>query len=206
MALIEFRGQGMVHADIGTVIAHLSDPDKLLEWVHTSVKAELIEKSYEMDSKAEDIKSLHHIQYMEYFVPFPFENRDVVFKGEIDYYYNKASNIMGAKFSSRSIQRDDVPKKDGLTRISSLFNEVDMQIVDEKKVLVTFTVVVDPAGRIPKWLVNLTTRLLPYKTISNIRDLVKKGGFDPRRKVFVEEFMKLVLSGEEFNGMKFKEK
>ena len=197
--LFEFKGQGPVKANIGEVISHLSDPHRLLEWVDSSVKADLIEKSYSLEDKmdASKLQSLHHIQYMEYFVPFPFENRDVVLKGSIDYYNDKASGAMGAKFTAKSIEWKDLPKKDGLTRISLLSNITDMRIIDENNVMVEFKVLVNPAGKIPAWLVNLTSRRLPYNTIQKIRKMVKEGNYDKRRKKFVDDFTKIVLVKKE---------
>lgn len=192
--LLEFRGQGVVDAGIAEVLTLLTDPDRVLDWVEGSVKAELLDMNYNLDDKAlysdSKIKDLYHIQYLEHFVPFPFENRDVVLEGRVSYYLDPDQKEGGAKIVSRSISRPSLPPKDGITRMPLLENVTNIKMVDETHSLVDFRVKADPGGLIPEWLINLSTSRIPHITISNIREMIKKGQYEPKRLKLVKYHFK----------------
>ena len=54
-----------------------------------------------------------------------------------------------------------------------------------KKTWVSFTMHSDPGGNIPNWLINMISKVIPRKTIQNIRKMVKTKQYNP---AFVEKY------------------
>ena len=190
--LLEFKGIGPVDASINHVLTLLTDPDRLTEWVDTSIVGDLLDINYDIESLGEDFElaSIYHIQYMQFQLPFPFQNRDVIIKSVIEESYDKSNSLTGAVLKSHSIPWSKMPLKDGITRMPMLKNATDIRVTGRNRVMVEFKVIADPAGNIPSWLVNVTSRYLPFRTIQNIREMVATGEYNKKRKDFVNQYIK----------------
>lgn len=183
--VLEFRGQGHVAAGMAQVMTLLTDPDRVLEWTEGSVEAKLLKKNYSLDDPqllTESVLSeLFHIQYLVHGLPFPFENRDVILKGRVRYYADPIEGHKGAMIQARSIQWEQLAPQESRTRMPLVVNDIDVRYVSEQKTWIDFKVQADPGGMIPSWLSNLAAETIPYKTIQNIRGMVKKGEYDAKR-------------------------
>ena len=187
--LLEFRGEGVIEAELATVIALLTDPYRITEWVENCLKADLVKANYDINDRdllQKKLSEFYHIQYLEMFVPWPFQNRDVVIKGSVNYYKDKETGLEGARLLSHRVDWQQKPPIDGLTRMPIMTSSLDVRQVGGSHTFIDFRVRADPGGRIPEWIVNFVTGMLPLKTMENIREMVKKGEIDKKRLRLVQ--------------------
>jgi len=109
------------------------------------------------------------IYYSDLKVPFPYENRDVV-------YYNKFVMDSAKQHLTIHIKAlpDYIEKKDGLVRMPSGNGKWEVQSKEDGKLEVSLQMLVDPGGNIPAWLVNQFIADSPYQTLKNLKSFGKK--------------------------------
>ena len=109
------------------------------------------------------------IYYSSLKVPFPYENRDVV-------YYNKFVMDSAKQHLTIHIKAlpDYIEKKDGLVRMPSGNGKWEVQSKGDGKLEVSLQMLVDPGGNIPAWLVNHFIANSPYQTLKNLKSFGKK--------------------------------
>lgn len=186
--ILEFRGQGIVESELAMVVAMLTDPSRLTDWIENSVSSKLLEKNYSVDDPdvmSANILDFYHVQYLEMYMPWPFENRDFILKGVVKYNWNDQSNYGIVTIDSHIVEWTGLPEKHDLTRMTVMSSLTNLSRVDDKRTFIDFMVRADPAGSIPQWLTNLATSRIPYFTIKNIRRMVRNGDVDQKRLALV---------------------
>lgn len=114
--------------------------------------------------------------------PFPVRNRDIV--SHVKWSYDHVSG----KVSMRSdAAPDKLPKKRGLVRIRYASSEWHFTPKPNGMVLVENYAHVDPNGKVPAWLINLTIVESPYKTLKNMRKLILDGVYNDADVAFISD-------------------
>lgn len=128
-------------------------------------------------AKLKDIKTIRRptkFELVEHYTvktPFFLANRDFVYKGKIT--VNEDKTVL--KVDLKSVIDAKAPVRKGIVRGELIFANYTVEKIMENKVKLTVTVLVDPKGSIPKWVVNLFQKLWPYKTLSRIREIAMNG-------------------------------
>jgi hypothetical protein len=115
------------------------------------------------------IKQPSFVERYDYIVtdmPWPVWDRDVVVRSVFQ--QNRATKQVEIKFSSSP---NSVPLKPGLVRVRRMEGRMLLTPQGKKTVQVIYEVSVDPAGKIPKWLVNQTAEDFPFYSLKKLRDL-----------------------------------
>ena len=201
--LLEFRGEGVIRGHVATVLALLTDPHRMCEWIENCEVVDLLKANYDIADPnllSKTIDSFYHVQYLEMFVPWPFQNRDLVLKGYIEYTEDEKTGQKGARLLSHRVDWPSKPATKDKTRMPFMDSQVDVKFVSENETFVDFRVRADPGGVIPEWLVNLTTSMLPLKTVEKIRLMVKKGDADPRRLKLVQHHIEEVKKKQKISN------
>ena len=153
--IVAFRGEAVINAPIAKVANVLMDTSRKLEWV-SDIK------------EARDIRQINQFERVEYNhtgTPWPTTDRDFVFRATAK--FDRASKSV--VFELKSIVDPAVPEtknvrgelKQSFYRLTSIENGT--------KTMLEVEIQADPKGAIPKWLVNLTQKKWPRKTIEGIR-------------------------------------
>jgi hypothetical protein len=160
--LVAFRGEVIIHAPLKKVATVLVHQPHQKEWVHAYVKG----------SNVAEINDLEYIQYSETKVPWPFENRDFVFRAKARTDVNPATMLI----SMKSEENLSAPVRDGVVRgeiVNSYYYLKERAGGRHTKLVVEMEV--DPKGEIPLWLVNLSQKGWPHNTLFGIRKMsIKK--------------------------------
>lgn len=128
-------------------------------------------------AKLKDIKTIRRpskFELVEHYTvetPFFLANRDFVYKGKIT--VNDDKTVL--KVDLKSVIDSKAPVRKGIVRGELIFANYTVEKIMENKVKLTVTVLVDPKGSIPKWVVNLFQKSWPYKTLSRIREIAMNG-------------------------------
>lgn len=129
-------------------------------------------------AKLKDIKTIRRpakyelVEHYTVKTPFFLDNRDFVYKGKIT--VNNDKTVL--KVDLKSVIDSKAPEREGIVRGELIFANYTVEKIKDKKVKLTVTVLVDPKGSIPKWVVNLFQKSWPYKTLSRIREIAMNGG------------------------------
>jgi START domain-containing protein len=90
-----------------------------------------------------------------------------------------------------------LPKKSGIVRLPFFKGRFILKYLSRDKTLVTYEVQSDPGGNIPGWVVNMTSKDMPYKTLIGMKKMVKKQkyiteGANSKDKAIVDAYQKKV--------------
>jgi hypothetical protein len=160
-SLVEFRGKADVPANIRRVLAVFQDHRRKVEWLDGSVDHRLLRA----------FKPGKVIVYNRTGSPYPFiDDRDVVLETELSIGEEKKQ----IRIDAWSVDYDRFPPIDGVVRMPKVMLSWILVAKDPNTTEVTYEVRADPGGEIPKWLVNLAAKSLPFKTLGNLRRQIKK--------------------------------
>ena len=152
-----FRGVMVLHVDMPTLVAFLMDDESAPEW------APLCEESKVVDKANETAYYVHQVTRL----PKPLKARDsVVFK-----YWCQDSET-GAVSAKVIAVPDYIPKRKGFVRMPLILTYFRLIPKGNDKVEFVWEAIIDPAGWIPPWFVNLTLVRAPYDTFRRIQDLM----------------------------------
>lgn len=166
-SVLRFKGQGILNQDILSIFAVLFEPDRKKEFIENCEEFQVLRV---MDKDTS-------IAYTRIGSPFVFiSNRDIVMKSKIQFDNNLKT--ITAFFSEMNNFDKKVPK--GTVRMKTLRGKWVLKSLSDNKTHVTYEVESDPGGLLPKWLVNLASKRLPFKTIKKLEQQAS------RDKVFDE--------------------
>lgn len=174
--VVAFRGEAVIDAPIAKVAQVLSDTSRKLEWVADCKAAKDIEM----------ISPLDRIEYSHIGTPWPLTDREFVFRVKVE--GDRAAKRMVIRFSSIDDDRVPMPKNRVRGRlIQSIYTLTSLE--DGNKARLRIEIHADPAGAVPKWLVNAFQRRWPHVTLTNIRKQAAK------RDVPEHQFLKAYFGG-----------
>jgi hypothetical protein len=171
-SFVEFRGHGRIESNMQSLLAVLHDQDRKTEWLASCRENRLLRAK----------KIGQNVIYNRVASDFPLvSDRDVVV--ETSLHYDEAK---------RRVQIDVwnttdplAPPIDEAVRMPKLKLSWTLTAIDVDTTEVMYQVQADPGGLLPGWVVNAVSKELPFKTISNLRKQVKKGGYE-KALAFVE--------------------
>jgi hypothetical protein len=179
--IFTFRGVGLVEASIPKLIALMSDPHKMPEWVYNCSEGELVERNFKESDREADASNYYQIFYAVTSVPWPLSPRDYVLKAKITYEKEAESKQpKNVTIAMRSIQHPQKPVAAGRVRMPVMESMIVMTPEDAegKKTWVDFSVTTNPGGVIPAWVTRIASRDIPRKTLVNLRKMAQKQDYN----------------------------
>ncbi len=154
-AFKEFLAEGIMKGSIEKFKALLSDPDRQPEWLPNCMETRLVGPKSPGD----------FTYHMKLRVPFPFENRDLVQR----LVFNEEPGYLEVAIINST---ESVPEQDGLVRMPDIGGSWRVRDLGGGMIKVQFQYHADPGGKIPAWLVNTFVVKNPYKTLTNLREIM----------------------------------
>lgn len=179
--IFTFRGVGLVEASIPKLIALMSDPHKMPDWVYNCVEGELVERNFKETDRAADASSYYQIFYGVTSVPWPLTPRDYVLKAQITYEREPGRSLpKNVTIAMRSMQHPQKPVMPGKVRMPVMESMIVMTPEDAegKKTWVDFSVTTNPGGVIPAWVTRIASRDIPRKTLVNLRKMAARQDYN----------------------------
>jgi len=179
--IFTFRGVGLVGASIPKLIALMSDPNRMPDWVFNCEEGELVERNFKETDRANDPSPYYQIFYGVTSVPWPLTPRDYVLKAQIT--YEKSTDSALPKNVTIAMQSMDHPQKPivkGRVRMPLMESTIVMTPEDQlgNKTWVDFSVTTNPGGVIPAWVSRIASRDIPRKTLVNLRKMAQKQDYN----------------------------
>jgi len=159
----EVKAVGMIDASVAVIEAVLRDIPAQTEYMFKCDEAFIADIP-----GLEDTKDTIYI-YNKTNMPWPLHDRDGIARTE--FMVDEATGVlfMKAQGISTDFERD---KK--IVRIPIATVTYTLVPIDQDKTEITYTILGDPAGKLPSSLVNMFSKNLGGKTVSGIREMVKK--------------------------------
>jgi hypothetical protein len=169
--LVVFRGDVDIDAGISTVASLLYQVSLREEWVSGLKENRMIEERSLTD----------RIEYNRIAVPWPFQDRDFVYQVKVRVSKNPSCIVIEMK----SIDDPREPKHSGVVRGNMIHSRYELIETgnEAKRTHVRAEVAVDPQGVIPTWIVNLTQREWPRKTLGKMREVALRPGIPITKEV-----------------------
>jgi hypothetical protein len=173
---VSFRGETTIPTNIEKIATVFSDPNLRKDWVDSLVEARTIEK----------ISAFESIDYNHSKVPWPFEDRDFVYR--VKARVNRVKRAM--EITMASIEDSRVPPRSGIVRGKILYSSYWMMETPgpTPSTHLIIEVAVDPMGEIPMWMVNLTQKKWPHNTLLALRNVSTKPGLAVPK--WIEDYFK----------------
>ena len=140
---------------LSSVIAILNDVDSYPQWVYRCGTSKVLKK--ESDK--------HLIRYQTIVAPWPVDNRDVVV--DVITYQDEETKIVYQKVNGLP---DHIPSKKDHVRIREFRATWTVKPLKNGLVEVEYELLVNPAGSIPAWVVNMAMTDGPYETSLKMKE------------------------------------
>ncbi len=164
-----FKGVTNIPARLTALVAVIEDTKAYPQLLHQC-------------KSARDIKEVGNTQSYKYIVtdmPWPVKDRDVIVYSVMQ--QNKQSKQVEIKMKASP---NTLPLKAGRVRISKMVGRWHL-IPENKGTKVIYEMSVDPAGNLPKFLVNALSTDMPFNTLNNLRNLVKRPVYKTSKHAFI---------------------
>jgi len=154
---------GLVEASIPVIEALLRDVPAHREYVH------MVSDAYKVSLPGRQNTVDYFHEYCRLGMPWPVMDRDAV--GECRFLIDKATGTLYVKI--RGVKTDYRSKKEA---IRMPVTDLSFTLVPKgnNSTEVTYSIAADPSIALPSFVLNMLFKTLGYKTIENMRDMVKK--------------------------------
>jgi hypothetical protein len=156
--IVAFKGKVLIDAPIKKVLWVLADREHRKDWVDR----------LDINQELEIISPTKRIIYQSFKMPLFISNRDMVYQTTLTKNKKNGSYILELE----SVNHKKSPPTIGVR--AQLINSKYKLIPQKNKTLVTVEILSDPKGLLPTWLVNLVQKSWPIKTLTGLRNQVKK--------------------------------
>lgn len=166
-AIREIRGEVTINSSLDSLMAVFDDIQGFPEWNHKSSKAALLKRVNQREQ--------YHYQNIK--MPFPVADRDLILRSQIIQSNNSVivRSTAVANYCKKSLLKSCqmINKSKNINVIKSTGRH---EFIPQKNgdVSVIWHQHVEPAGKLPKWLVNSLLIDVPYNTLNKLRKQVKK--------------------------------
>jgi hypothetical protein len=154
----EFKGNGIVEADLESVLAVLRDSDRYQDWFPECPESKLLSRE----------GNVSH-QYSVTAAPWPVDDRDNIFRTVLS-----RDETTGAVGISIGAAPRFYPEQPGRVRVQNAEGSWRLEPEGDQRTRVVFTMHLEPGGGIPAWLINRRIVSTPFGAISNLRAFVAK--------------------------------
>jgi hypothetical protein len=170
-AFDEFRATMQLNQSIHSFVAVMRDVESLQKWAYNVKNARPLMILGD---------SLQYY-YSEVSIPFPFTDRDGIYRNS--YTWKSDSSLLVIDID---ILPDYIEKKEGFVRIPFGKGFWRVKVLEDKRIDITFQMVVDPGGGVPSWLANMFVNETPTYTLTKLREIIVKEKYQNQKFDFLE--------------------
>lgn len=146
-----------VKSSLSSIVALLNDVESYPKWIYHCESSKLLKKDSEK----------HLIRYQKIAAPWPVDNRDVAV--EVNSYQDEKTKIVYQKVNSVP---DYTPVTKGNVRVREYRAMWTLKPLKNGMVQVEYELLVNPAGSIPAWVINLAVVEGPFETSVKMKELL----------------------------------
>ncbi len=172
---VVFRGQVDLEADRVTVLSVMNSPELRGSWMDGILSSE----------KVQSLDGFNRIEYYKIHVPWPFQNRDFVFK--VSGNWDKEKDVVD--LMAESTTHPDRPEQSGIVRGNMVWGRTRVFPAQVPgKVTLDLSAAIQPKGVVPLWLIRLTQKNWPRNTLTKLKKVIESK--DAPRSAEIEAYFK----------------
>jgi ribosome-associated toxin RatA of RatAB toxin-antitoxin module len=152
-----FKAVVIYDASVEQLAAVLNDVEAYPEWMSEIEKSEILR----------EVSEYEHYYYLLVDAPWPLSNRDNIVHFKLE---KEAGEV---KISVEG-HADYIPEKQGIVRVLHSRGVWTIMPQENGKSKLVFEYTADPGGSIPAWAINMFIVEGPFKTLSNLKEFVKR--------------------------------
>ncbi len=153
--ILKAKAVAIIHSPLIRIKQILDDVEHRHEWVPYLLRSR-IEATQSATQKTE---------YALFAAPWPASDRDFIYS--VQQQENNQNRLL---YVMKSVQVDSVPEKPGIVRAELFESVYSLTAIDRHTTKVEIIFHTDPKGWLPRWIVNIIQKALPYKILINLRD------------------------------------
>jgi len=154
-----FKGEMTIKSRLSPLVALMEDASAYPKWLYNCQSAKQIKSISDKES----------INYLVTKMPWPAKIRDSVVFSKLS--QNPKTKQVHIRLSS---QANQYPLQKGRVRVVNLTGQWVFTPDHKGNVGIIYEMNIDPAGNLPKWLVNAMSVDLPKNTLNRLREMIKK--------------------------------
>ena len=163
----EFRGSVEIEATLASGLALLDDTSVCAQWLYRCLSSKTLARKGGMERIIYQITDL----------PFPAANRDAIFRARVH-------QLPDGDIRVDLVSEPDYMEQTDNVRIRKARGYYLLHRIDATRSRLTWTQLVDPAGRLPAFMVNSLLTDIPWRSLGNFRKLVKRRKYQQARFVY----------------------
>lgn len=146
-----------VKTSLSSLVALLNDVESYPKWIYHCESSKLLKKDSDK----------HLFRYQKIATPWPVDSRDMAV--EVNSYQDEKTKIVYQKITAVP---DYIPQSSDYVRIRELQGIWTLKPLKNGMVQVEYELLVNPAGSIPAWVINMAAVDGPYQTSIKMKELV----------------------------------
>jgi len=170
----EYKGTMTLKASVSSLVALVDDTPAYPKWIDTCIEGKTLKK----------ISPAVSYTYTVNKAPWPVANRDAVVRNVIR--QDRETLVVTIDITGTP---NFVPLKAGLTRVIHIKGFWRLRPLEKGKVEVVYQVHNEPGGKLPSWLVNSVVVNQPYRTLLNMKKMVKEPRYREKKYEFIKEII-----------------
>ncbi|MEE2744242.1 MAG: hypothetical protein VYD54_10060 [Bdellovibrionota bacterium] len=174
-SVVAFRGEAVISTNIHQLFSVLYDADHKKDFLQNVIEF----RNLQINGPYEGVNYIR----LGNNIPF-IDDRDVILESKIITLPSQKKIVVNFSNSNEAF----VPLQEDTVRIPKLKGFWSFEALGLDKTKVFYQVESDPGGLIPKWLVNLANKRLPFNTIKKMRDLSKKDDVFKKTATMIKYF------------------
>ncbi len=155
--ILELKLRTEAQAKLSQLVALTNDIPNLKTWAYRLKEAHMVRK----------VSDTEGYLYMLSDFPVPFSDRDVI----LHFVIKQDPNTKQVISSSQSAY-NLIPENDGIVRVKIIETKWTFTPLADGKVRLEYQIKSDPAGSIPKWLVNLAADEAPVRSMLALKKIL----------------------------------
>jgi len=169
LAIKELKTVATFNCSVQTLVALITDISEQKNYQFGCRRSDLLKRTNRFEQ----------LYYQELYVPWPFENRDGVFKQSVDKLSNEHEAFIYAKSESNFI-----PKNKSFVRVPFMKAKWHITQINANTCKAEYIIAVDPGGAVPIWLINLFIDKAPLESVRGMRKSLLKEKYQKPIKGF----------------------
>jgi ribosome-associated toxin RatA of RatAB toxin-antitoxin module len=168
----ELKAVYQLKTSLSSVIALLNDVDSYPKWIYRCGSSKLLKQSSDQDL----------IRYQTVIAPWPVDNRDMIV--EVHSRQDETTGIVYQKVTALPDYMKELP---GHVRIREFKGLWTLTPLGNGVIEVKYELLVNPAGSIPAWVVNMAVVDGPYETSVHMQEWLRKEKYQQASFPFIKE-------------------
>jgi len=172
--LKQLKSHTIVKAEMSTILNVLSDPDNYVNWIYNCA----------VSKKIKSITKTEMVYYTKSDAPWPVLDRELYVHNS--FYQEKETKTIYS--SSKPLENNNnIPLKEGIVRVTDFEGKWKLTPLKNGEIAIDYYLRLDPAGKIPTWVLNMTLEIGAYETLVNFKNELKKEKYIHHNIIFTDE-------------------